>query len=92
MDGDRPMITGWFDLHFKTPHRALTVGFAKTASAEYPVWIFKLKLPRKPGHMAEFSPWYPVDLVDEGIGDGPRKATAEDRAEIRYRLAFAGRE
>jgi len=42
--------------------------------------------------MAEFSSWYPVDLVDEGVGDGPRKATAEDRAEIRYRLAFAGRE
>jgi hypothetical protein len=92
MDGDRPMITGWFDLHFKTPHRTLTVGFAKTASTENPVWIFELKLPRKPGHMVEFSPWYPVDLVAEGIGDGPRKATAEDRAEIRYRLAFAGQD
>jgi hypothetical protein len=92
MDGDRPKITGWFDLHFKTPDRALTVGFAKTASTENPVWVFKLKLPRTPGHMTEFSPWYPVDLVAEGIGDGPRKATAEDRAEIRYRLAFAGRD
>jgi hypothetical protein len=90
LDGDRPVITGWFDLHFKTPDRALTVGLAKTASTEHPVWIFKLKLPRKPGRMAEFSPWYPVDFVDEGVADRPRKATAEDRAEIRYRLAFAG--
>jgi hypothetical protein len=86
------MISGWFDLYTKTSFRLLSVTPAATPSPASPAWVFKLKLARKPGHMAEFSPWYPVDFIDDGSQTDMRKATAADRAEIRYRLVFAGRE
>ncbi|WP_436637393.1 hypothetical protein [Microbaculum sp. FT89] len=84
-DGDRPMIAGFFELYFRARSRVLSVKLP-----EGPRYIFVLKLPRAPGHMAAYTDWHPADAVDEGGSAQPRAATGEEGVDIRYRVVYAG--
>lgn len=84
-DGDRPMIAGFFELYFRASSRVLSVKLP-----EGPRYIFVLKLPRAPGHMAAYTDWHPADAVDEDGSAQPRAASGQEGVEIRYRVVYAG--
>jgi hypothetical protein len=78
-DGDRPVISGGVELAIRTTQRILVLKIRGE-----PDRLFRLNLSGKPGHSDEFGPWQPVDFVADG-GPQPRRATAADQYEIRYR-------
>jgi hypothetical protein len=78
-DDDRPVISGGVELALRTTERILVLKIRGE-----PDRLFRLELPGKPGHSDEFGPWQPVDFVADG-GPQPRRATAADRYDIRYR-------
>ncbi len=85
-DGDRPVVAGFFDLYYRANSRVLSVRLPDTER-----FIFRLKLPRAPGHMAEYTDWYPADAVDAGgADDQPREATGDEGVDIHYRVVYAG--
>jgi len=80
-DGERPVISGGVELAFRTSSRILVLKIKGE-----PDRLFKLNLSGKPGHSDDFGPWQPIDWVAEANAQQPRKATAADKYEIRYRV------
>jgi hypothetical protein len=78
-DGDRPVISGGVELAFRTTQRILVLKIKGE-----PDRLFTLKLSGKPGHSDEFGAWQHADFVADA-GTRPRKATAADQYDIRYR-------
>lgn len=80
-DGNRPVISGGVDLAFRTSSRIIVLKMKGE-----PDRLFRLNLSGKPGHSDAFGPWQPIDWVADGKDSQPRKATAADQYEIRYRV------
>ncbi len=80
-DGDRPVIAGGVDLYFRASSRIIVLKLAGQ-----PDRLFLLKLAANPSHSDSFGPWQPIDWVAEPNDPAPRKATAADQFEIRYRV------
>ena len=80
-DGDRPVVSGGVDLAFRSSSRIIVL-----KRKDEPDLLFRLNLPGKPGHTDAFGPWQPIDWVAEAGAQQPRKATAADKYEIRYRV------
>lgn len=85
-DEGRQVVAGFFELYFRAHSRVLSMKLPGG-----PKYVFVLRLPRSPGHMPEYTPWYQVDTVDEGSGE-TRPAVASDDVQIRYRVVYAGNE
>ncbi|HXF87035.1 MAG TPA: hypothetical protein VNK48_01615 [Xanthobacteraceae bacterium] len=87
-DGDRPIIVGSVDIIYRESNRLLVLRLPNQ-----PDQIFALKLlGREPKHARELSPWQRVDFVAEQGQTAPRRATAADTYEVRYRAVWAGQE
>ena len=80
-DGDRPVVSGGVDLAFRSSSRIIVL-----KRKDEPDLLFRLNLSGKPGHTDAFGPWQPIDWVAEAGAQQPRKATAADKYEIRYRV------
>jgi hypothetical protein len=80
-DGDRPVISGGVELAFRTTSRIIVL----KRNGE-PDLLFRLNLSGSPGHTDDFGPWQPIDWVADPGAQQPRKATAADKYEIRYRV------
>jgi hypothetical protein len=80
LDGDRLVISGGVELAFRSAERLLVLKIKGE-----PDRLFRLELPGKPAHSDAFGSWHLVDFVG-GAGERPRKATAADQYEIRYRV------
>jgi hypothetical protein len=84
-DGGRPVIVGLVEMYYRTTQRMLVVNMPDKTDI-----IFNIKLRRTPKHSAEFSPWQRADFIGEPGQAQPRRATAADNYEIRYRTEWAG--
>jgi hypothetical protein len=80
-DGDRPVITGGVDLYFRASSRIIVLKMTGQSDR-----LFRLNLAANPSHSDSFGPWQPIDWVAERNDPAPRKATAADQFEIRYRV------
>ena len=80
-DGNRPVISGGVDLAFRTSSRIIVL-----KRKGEPDLLFRLNLSGKPGHTDAFGPWQPIDWLADANAQQPRKATAADQYEIRYRV------
>lgn len=86
-DDGRPTVSGFFELYYRSNYWILSITLP-----DRPTWVFRLPLPSAPGHMKDYSDWRPVDFIDDRNADNPRPATADDGAEIRYRVVYVGQE
>jgi hypothetical protein len=80
-DGDRPVISGGVELAFRTSSRIIVLKMKGE-----PDRLFRLNLSGRPGHSDDYGPWQPIDWVAEADAQQPRRATAADQYEIRYRV------
>jgi hypothetical protein len=80
----RPLVSGLVELYFRTKSRLLVLRIEGE-----PDRIFTLSLAANPSASAEFGTWQRVDYVADGPNGKPRKATAGDDYEIRYRVERA---
>ncbi|MGZ3411495.1 MAG: hypothetical protein ACXWJW_06140 [Xanthobacteraceae bacterium] len=78
--GDRPMLTGYAPLVFRTPQRTIVMSLVGQ-----PVQVFRLRLPARPSPSAEFGPWQQVDFLGEAMKEVRRADVTADYA-IRYRV------
>jgi MFS family permease len=85
MDGDRPVIRGSVEMHFRSGWRILELKLP----AE-PDRLFVLKLATRPGHDKEFRDWEHVTHVADTGDNRPRIAGPQDAFDIRYRVAWPG--
>ncbi|KAB2920839.1 MAG: hypothetical protein F9K29_00795 [Hyphomicrobiaceae bacterium] len=82
-DGDRMIMAGAVELHYRSSWRLLEV----TMAPGEPARIFDLKLPSRPRHMKHFGPWRRVDFIAAG-SEQPRPAPASEGFEIRTRVVY----
>ena len=87
LDGDRPVIVGQVEMHYRSSWRLL----ALKVPGE-PERIFHLKLAARPGHQAELGGWERVAHVAVEGQSRPRPAGPEDQLDVRYRVAWPGAE
>ncbi|MGD9830876.1 MAG: hypothetical protein AB7E70_06355 [Hyphomicrobiaceae bacterium] len=87
LDGDRQVLAGTVELHYRSRWRLLEVILA----ADQPARIFDLKLAARPAHMEGYGPWRRVDLIAVGSGQ-PQKAPATEAFAIRTRVVYRDRE
>jgi hypothetical protein len=80
-DGDRPVISGGVEIAFRTSSRIIVL-----KSKGEPDRLFRLDLAPNPSHSDAFGPWQPIDWIAESNAQQPRKATPDDKYEIRYRV------
>jgi hypothetical protein len=80
-DGDRPVIFGGVEIAFRTSSRIIVL-----KSKGEPDRLFRLNLAANPSHSDAFGPWQPIDWIAEANAQQPRKATPDDKYEIRYRV------
>ena len=85
VDGGRPVLAGSVEMYYRTSSRLLTMTMPDKTDL-----IFNLKLGSAPKHSREFSPWQRSDHIADPGKDQPRKATAADNYEIRYRAEWPG--
>jgi hypothetical protein len=78
--GDRPVLTGYAPLVFRTAQRMIVMSLAGE-----PVRVFRLRLPARPSPSAEFGPWQQVDFVEDA-GQQVRRADVTSDYAIRYRV------
>jgi hypothetical protein len=86
-DGDRAVIVGSVEIVYRESNRLLVLRLP-----DQPDQIFSLKLGRDPTHSRELSPWQGVDFVAEQGQTAPRRASAADAYEVRYRAVWVGRD
>jgi hypothetical protein len=84
-DGGRPVLVGLVELYYRTSRRLLTMTMPDKTDV-----LFDIKLPSVPKHSPEFSPWQRAEYIGEPGQSQPRRATAADNYEIRYRADWAG--
>jgi hypothetical protein len=84
-DGGRPVIGGLVEMYYRTSQRMLVMNMPDKTDV-----IFNIKLRRVPRHSPEFSAWQRVDSIGEHGKTQPRRTTAADNYEIRYRTEWAG--
>ncbi len=84
-EGDRLIIVGSVELHYRSSWRLLELIMADNEPAR----IFDLKLASRPRHMKDFGPWRRVDFIAKGA-EQPKPATDADAYEIRTRVAYPG--
>ncbi len=84
-EGDRLIIVGSVELHYRSSWRLLELIMAPSEPAR----IFDLKLASSPRHMKDFGPWGRVDFIAKGA-EQPKPATKADAYEIRTRVVYPG--
>jgi hypothetical protein len=80
-DGGRTVIAGGVDLYYRTSQRMLVLKLSNE-----PTRLFTLKLGASPSYSDDFGAWQRVDFIDEPAASQPRRADANDRHEVRYRV------
>jgi hypothetical protein len=86
-DGGRPVVVGLVEMYYRTSQRMLVMTMADKTDV-----LFNIKLGSAPKHSREFSSWQRADYIGEPGQAQPRRATAADNYEIRYRTDWAGEE
>ncbi len=84
-EGDRLIIVGSVELHYRSSWRLLELIMAPNE----PVRIFDLKLASRPRHMKDFGPWRRVNFIAKGA-EQPKPATDAEAYEIRTRVVYPG--
>lgn len=87
MEGDRPVISGSVEMHYRSSWRLLSLKTPDGADQ-----LFRLNLPARPDHEKEFRAFEPVANVGEPGQPSARAATAKDLYDIRYRVVWPGEE
>lgn len=85
LEDGRPLIAGTVDMYFRTSSRILVLKMADKRDV-----LFVLRLGRSPAPSKTFTAWTPADYIAEPGTSQPRKATAADRYEVRYRAVWPG--
>jgi hypothetical protein len=83
-DGDRPVIVGSVEVYHRESNRFLVLRLPNE-----PDRLFTLKLGKNPARSKELSPWQQVDFIADP-GQNPRRATADENFEVRYRAVWVG--
>ena len=83
-DGDRPVIVGSVEIYHRESNRFLVLRLPNE-----PDRLFTLKFGKDPPHGKELGSWQRVDLVADP-SQNPRRATADDNYEVRYRAVWVG--
>jgi len=83
----RPVVTGQVEMYYRAPSRILVLTMPDKTDV-----LFNLPLGRSPAASKVFGAWTPADFIAEPGKEQPRKATAGDRYEIRYRVEWPGEE
>jgi MFS family permease len=86
-EGDRTILTGSVELHYRSSWRILEVTLEPGATAQ----LFTLPLAARPGRMRELSAWRPADHIARP-GAQPEKAPAGEAFDIRYRIVYRDEE
>jgi hypothetical protein len=84
-EGGRPVVGGFVELYERTSNRLLVMTMPDKTDM-----LFDVDLPGVPKHSREFSKWQHVKWIGEVGKEQPRKATAADQYEIRYRAEWVG--
>jgi hypothetical protein len=81
----RPLIAGTVDMYYRTSNRILVLKMPDKRDV-----LFVLRLGRSPAHSKTFTAWTAADYIAEAGSGQPRKATAVDQYDIRYRAVWPG--
>jgi hypothetical protein len=84
-DQGRPLVTGNVELYYRTSSRILVLTMPDKTDV-----LFTIRVGRSPVRIKTLGEWMAADYIAEPGKEQPRKATAGDRYEIRYRVDWPG--
>lgn len=84
-DGGRAVIAGLVEMYYRTSQRTLVMTMPDKTDV-----LFGIKLGATPKHSREYGEWQRADYMAAPGEDRPRRATAADNYEIRYRADWPG--
>ena len=84
-DGGRAVLAGSVELYYRTWHRLLVLRLPDGTDV-----LFEPSLGLTPAHTRTFTDWRRADHVARPGDERPRRTTAADAWEIRWRVEWAG--
>jgi hypothetical protein len=83
-DQGRPVVSGNVEMYYRTSSRLLVLTMPDKKDV-----LFDIRVGRSPARIKSFGAWTPADWIAEPGREQPRKATAADQYEIRFRVEWA---